>query len=283
MARDWTRVEVEATVADYFEMLASELRGESYNKAAHRRALSARLEDRSHGAIERKHQNISATLIDLGHPYIDGYKPLSNYQQLLFEVVEERMQGDGQLVRLVRTHVESEQPDVPTVADILERLVSPPSTPSSKTGDRVREGPRRRRARRVDYLAMEARNSSLGRAGEEFVVNFERARLIHEGRETLADRVEHVAVSEGDGLGFDVLSFEASGADRLIEVKTTAYGIDTPFYVTTNELDVSRERSDAYQLYRPFRFRTDPRLFTVPGALETTCALLPIQYRARVL
>ena len=30
----WSRQEVEATVRDYFDMLASELRGEPFNKAA---------------------------------------------------------------------------------------------------------------------------------------------------------------------------------------------------------------------------------------------------------
>ena len=75
--RDWSRQEVEATVRDYFDMLASELRGEPFNKAAHNRALRARLDDRTGGAVERKHQNISAVLIGLGFPYINGYKPLS--------------------------------------------------------------------------------------------------------------------------------------------------------------------------------------------------------------
>lgn len=283
MARSWSRLEVEATVADYLEMFAAELRDEAYNKTAHRRALSATLDDRSDGAIERKHQNISAILIELGLPYINGYKPLSNYQRLLLDVVEERMRAEREIVKLVRAHVAAQQPGVPTVEDILERLVAPPSAPPSKTRDRAYERHRGRPVRAVDYLAMEARNASLGLAGEQFVVNFERARLIHEGKGILADRVEHVAISVGDGLGFDVLSFEASGADRLIEVKTTAYGIDTPFYVTANELGVSQERSDVYHLYRPFRFRTDPQLFTVPGAIGTTCWLSPTQYRARVL
>ena len=35
----WSRIEVEATVADYFHMLVMELSGQSYNKTAHRRAL----------------------------------------------------------------------------------------------------------------------------------------------------------------------------------------------------------------------------------------------------
>ena len=36
---DWSRLEVEAAVSDYFEMLTKELRGESFNKAEHNRDL----------------------------------------------------------------------------------------------------------------------------------------------------------------------------------------------------------------------------------------------------
>ena len=40
MADDWSREEVEATVADYFDMLGQELHGQNYNKSAHRRRLA---------------------------------------------------------------------------------------------------------------------------------------------------------------------------------------------------------------------------------------------------
>ena len=60
MAGDWSLAEVEATVADYFDMLDHEVRGRDYNKSAHRRRLAALLNHRTDGAIERKHQNIGA-------------------------------------------------------------------------------------------------------------------------------------------------------------------------------------------------------------------------------
>ena len=78
MAEDWSRAEVEATVADYFDMLDHELRGRGYNKSAHRRRLAALLNHRTDGAVERKHQNINAILIELGFVYVVGYKPLRN-------------------------------------------------------------------------------------------------------------------------------------------------------------------------------------------------------------
>src|SRR5947207_613249 len=59
MANDWSREEVEATVSDYFDMLAKELREEPFNKAEHNRNLQKFLANRTKGAVELKHQNIS--------------------------------------------------------------------------------------------------------------------------------------------------------------------------------------------------------------------------------
>lgn len=81
MPASWTGEEVAAIVADYFTMLAAELLGQEYSKAEHRRNLARLLNSRTNAAIELKHQNISAVLIELGLPYIEGYKPLHNYQQ----------------------------------------------------------------------------------------------------------------------------------------------------------------------------------------------------------
>ncbi len=113
-------------------------------------------------------------------------------------------------------------------------------------------------------------------------MNFERARLLHAGRESLAAKIEHTSKVRGDGDGFDILSFEESGRERLIEVKTTKYGQETPFFVSRNELVVSEARADFYHLYRLFEFRDAPRIFTLNGALSTTCRLAASTYMASV-
>ena len=75
-------------------------------------------------------------------------------------------------------------------------------------------------------------------AGEQFVVQFEHWRLNQLGF-LLADRVNHVSQTKGDGLGNDVLSFESDGRERFIEVKTTSFARETPFFVTKGELALS--------------------------------------------
>lgn len=285
MARDWSPTEVDAIVADYFAMLAEELAGRRYTKAARRRELGKQLMNRSRTAIERKHMNISAVLRELQHPAIDGYKPLGNYQKILWEAVVRRLQVDESVRALVMAQVDAPA-SVPAMTGLLALEEAPPQperrAPSIGRERTTHPYMRTSPGLAVDYLARECRNRSLGLAGEMFVMRFEAERLHSLGASQLSDRIEHVASTRGDAAGFDVLSFEADGRERFIEVKTTAFGKRTPFYVTRNEVASSAHRPEQYHLYRLFKFRESPRLFTVPGALNSSCRLEPALFIARV-
>lgn len=273
---DWSPEEIEAIVADYLHMLTLELSGQNYSKTEHRRHLQAKLEGRSNGSVEFKHGNISAVMIDLGFPYIRGYKPRSNYQKQLIEVVTEQVQAKKSLDQAAMAAVQ--QPAVAPMSNDFSKV----KTDAPRREHRGREPgtPSTFRAIKRDYLEREAANSSLGLAGEEFVVQFEHWRLVELGQKRLADKVQHVSKVQGDGLGYDVLSFETDGAERLIEVKTTTFGKSTPFFVSRGELALSQQAKDQFHLYRLFEFRKEPRMFDLPGRLDTNCVLDPVTYRA---
>jgi len=273
---DWSREEVEAIVADYLQMLTLELAGQSYSKTEHRRRLQGKLNGRTDASIEFKHGNISAAMIDLGFPYIRGYQPRANYQALLAIVAQEQVSEKPSLDDVALAAVQ-----LPAVAPLQTDFSKVKSDPPSRR-HRVAEPPSwpDLRAVKRDYFEREARNRSLGLAGEEFVVEFEHWRLVGIGQRRLADKVEHISKSKGDGLGYDVLSFETDGRERLIEVKTTTFGRDTPFFVSRGELALSRGAKDQFHLYRLFEFRKAPRLFDLAGSLEKHCVLDPVTYRA---
>jgi Protein NO VEIN, C-terminal len=280
MPEDWSQEEVEATVSDYFEMLAMELRSEPYNKAEHNRNLQKLLNSRSKGAIEKKHQNISAVLISIGYPYIDGYKPLGNYQQLLCAVVEDRLQHAIGLDQVAARAVQKTVEKLPTIDDLI--FVNPPHMDEKKPNSYGHDRPvRPRKGVRRNYLEMESRNRALGSAGEKLILEFERKRLWQAGKKNLADKIEHVAETQGDGLGFDILSFETNGRERLIEVKTTRFGELTPFFVSKSEVDFSETRDAEFQLYRLFKFDQQPKFFILPGSLRKTCSLDAVQFAAQ--
>jgi len=257
-------------------MLILELSGQSYNKTIHRRELLAKLNNRTDGAVELKHRNISAILLELGFPWIAGYKPLNHYQLLLRELVESHLAQDKLLDDAALTAV-STPATVPLVEDFNTLLVDAPKLERS-----VREPDsnyyRQPSPHKRDYLEREARNASLGSAGEEFVLNFEHFRLHSLGYKALADKVEHVAQTKGDGLGYDILSFEPSGRERFIEVKTTAFGKEAPFFVSRGEVRFAQEHTEAFHIYRLFEFRKSPKMFDLPGAVDNHCLMNPVSY-----
>jgi hypothetical protein len=278
MNEDWSREQVEAAVEDYLIMLGLEIRGQEFNKAERNRQLQ-RLTGRTRGSIERKHQNISAVMIEQGFPYVDGYKPLGHAQGLLREIVSNRLAVADRVQADLEVVVEQREIVAPVVKDLLAIKVEPPAR--QKKEYVVNDGPAApKRAIRRNYLEAEMRNRDIGLAGEELAMRYEHERLWRAGKKNLANRIEHVARSRGDGLGFDILSFETTGRERWIEVKTTNFGSLTPFFVSRNEVNVSESADATYSLYRLFNFKRGPNLFVLNGPLQRTCELEPFQFTA---
>jgi hypothetical protein len=273
---DWSREEVEAIVADYLHMLTLELASQSYNKTEHRRHLLSKLNGRSDSSVEFKHCNISAAMLDLGFPYVRGYQPRANYQSLLAVVLAEQIHSKVMFDQVALAAVQ--QPAVAPSRFDFSKVKSEAPVKQHRATENMPAA--FFKAVKRDYLEREARNRSLGLAGEQFVVQFEHWRLIQLGQPRLAERVEHVAQTQGDGLGFDVLSFESDGKERFIEVKTTTFGRSTPFYVSSGELARSTACQEQFRLYRLFEFRKSPRLFDLAGSLHAHCSLDPVTYRA---
>ena len=284
MSIGWAKEEVKRIVADYFKMLLSELEGESFNKTDHRKILSPQLANRSMGSIEFKHQNISAVMIDLGLPYITGYKPRGNYQGLLKETTETLLESSPELMHAIKMDVDKDA-ELQDIDNILDAFVLPPAPQNNSTSvceNQAGYGETESNFSKINYLEREARNTSLGAAGEKFVLEYEKTRLMSIEKFNFADRIEQVSETRGDWAGYDIRSFNDNGSDRFIEVKTTRYGIETPFFVTKNELGFSTKNSLGYNLYRVFSFRKAPKLFMLQGRLDKVCTLDPVQFRAQV-
>ncbi|MEI3804063.1 DUF3883 domain-containing protein [Agrobacterium sp. CCNWLW32] len=268
---DWSEDEVRALVADYFEMLTAEIQHLEYSKTEHRNRLMG-LVRRSYGSIERKHMNVSAILKEHGYPYIDGYKPYPNYQRAVLPAIV--------------------LPHLVTLGDDLDRSLPTPITklpsgadlfvPPPADGVRI-PAPSDPIARRFDVAERDARNRALGTAGEEFVIEIERQRLVDGGRSDLCSEVELVSKTKGDGLGYDIRSRDLSGDILFIEVKTTRSDEHAPFFLTENERRVAAQLGPAYKLYRVFNFGKEPNIFVLSGPLEGSVTLQPTAYRVGIV
>lgn len=108
-----------------------------------------------------------------------------------------------------------------------------------------------------DLSGSEAKNKRLGLAGELFVLELEKQKLINAGRSELAEKVEHISQTQGDGAGYDIRSFSVTGEDYFVEVKTTQGGQSSSFFITPNELEFGKFNAKNYALIRVFNFRLD--------------------------
>lgn len=266
----WSDDEIGVTVDVYFRMLTLELAGETYTKTEFRREVERDVE-RSSGAIEYKFNNVSAVLDELGAVWIPGYKPLRNVQDRLRTVVRERFDADSDL----RAFMLKAVADGDVARSELGAEVDPPAAdwPAGR-GSRVA-------VLDINFAAIESSNRALGRAGEESVVAAERERLATAGREDLAAEVRHVSVVDGDGLGYDVQSFQGLTDEPVfIEVKTTRYGKEVPFYISGNEVEASIDLGPAYRLWRLYRYgKPDTGYYRLPGPLTQHARLRPDTYR----
>ena len=145
-------------------------------------------------------------------------------------------------------------------------------------------GKKKFKARNSDYSERQEQKSKVGHRGEKYVVRYEVDRLVKAGRQDLADKVEWVSKTQGDGLGYDVLSYDSeTGKSVFIEVKTTNGSCNSAFYITRNELERSRV-SDNYYLYRLYDYDSETdsyQILIISGDLSPLC-VEPATYYVRI-
>ena len=124
----------------------------------------------------------------------------------------------------------------------------------------------------IDYEGIQRRNTELGLDGERFVLRYEEDRLRRLFPDDEAKRPQHVSVDNGDGLGFDILSFDEKGRKIYIEVKTTTKAYDTPFTLTEAEHIRSSVEKQQFYLYRVYNFKDGAGdIGITAGSMEKYC------------
>ena len=171
-------------------------------------------------------------------------------------------------------------PAGPGIAPASGLTEVPPPQVTKRGGRHTRQFVGNKQATHPDHGA---RNVELGLAGEELVLEMERQKLVAGGRHELAERIVHVALVEGDGAGYDIRSYELDGTLRFIEVKTTRGAATAAFFVSPNEIALSRARAANYVLIRLFGYdgaNESASYYQVRGCVEDSFDLTPTEYRA---
>ncbi len=267
--KDWTDDELDFIVDDYLSMLRDELTGKPFVKL-HRAKLIMSQTGRSHRSVEFKHMNISAVLRELSLPTIKGYRPKPNIQKAIFDAIERAIPRHAWL----DTDEASKPFAIAEPATLFEE-----AAPSLDSKEPKQEG-LERLIRKFDPVKRDAANRSLGLAGELMAIEHEKRRLTEAGRKDLAKQIVWVSQEEGDGAGYDILSYESDGLQRLLEVKTTNGSPRTPFFLSRNEESLSREKPEAFQILRIYDFARQPRAFRIDPPLNEKVRLETATYRA---
>lgn len=140
-----------------------------------------------------------------------------------------------------------------------------------------------RTARKIDnWDEINKKRKMTGLKGEEIAVVIEQEFFESIGRKDLAQKVRHVSAEDGDGLGYDVLSFFENGKEKYIEVKSTTTSLSSPFYLSRNELGFLNEHNEDAFIYRVLVSDDTPQIMSYSGAeiLEKN-ELIPVQYMVK--
>lgn len=125
----------------------------------------------------------------------------------------------------------------------------------------------------IDHIEEAKAHKELGDAGEEFVYQYERMQIkkYKLGRDK---QVRWIAKLDGDGLGYDILSYDKFGNEIYIEVKTTTGAEDDSIFITSTELEMSEKFPGQYRLYRVYEFdklNTVGKISVRKGSLKELC------------
>ncbi|MGX7043473.1 MrcB family domain-containing protein [Leuconostoc holzapfelii] len=142
-----------------------------------------------------------------------------------------------------------------------------------------------KKGRKIDYVTLQKQNSMIGFLGEKIVLNYEQRKL--KEYPSLSEKIKHVSQTRGDGLGFDILSFNTEGQEIYIEVKTTSQGKSAPFYMSDNEVNFAKKHPDNYVIYRVYNFTdlneaNDIEFFKLTGHDMENVELKPVSFLATV-
>jgi hypothetical protein len=197
-----------------------------------------------------------------------AYIPKRNYQNAIFGAIDRYLSRYREILEFVPK-------DKSASAVQATVFVEPPALRASESAPTAL----RRLVRKFDPVERDHLNRSLGKAGEAFVIDVERRKLADGKREDLARKVRWVADEDGDGAGYDVLSFNSGGTEKLIEVKTTNGSARTPFFLSRNERELATERPADWRIYRVHCFAKEARIFTIEPPLENAVKLMPETWR----
>ena len=203
-----------------------------------------------------------------------------NYNEVIKNIInepEEVMQKADDAIEEINKIISN-----PTDVNVVRTLkYVEPKVRQNKKYDLIRN---RAVIRKIDWLEKARSDIEIGMLGEKLALEYEKSRLIHEGLEKYANKVQRVSI-KSDAMGYDIISY-IRNVDKVekiyIEVKTTTNKLDVPFQVSLNELKASNELDSKYCLFRIYDVKNPtPSFYKVYGKIEDNFKVDAITFMAK--
>tara|TARA_B110000438_G_scaffold263162_1_gene274944 strand:- start:111 stop:1349 length:1239 start_codon:yes stop_codon:yes gene_type:complete len=112
-------------------------------------------------------------------------------------------------------------------------------------------------------------SKKVGDAGEKYVFEYEKNKLIKIGRNDLADLIVKQYEDLSFFPGYDIQSFDENGNKIFIEVKSTKGKNKNYFEISENEINTAKEFGNSYFIYQVTSALTEPKISTVINNLQS--------------
>jgi len=171
-------------------------------------------------------------------------------------------------------YVDSKTPNITPGNTVLKKIESTKTTPPEYLYKNFRTI--------YNWDEINKNKKETGIKGEYVALYLEKYFLEAIGKKDLADKVRHVSVEDGDGMGYDILSFFHNGNEKYIEVKSTTGNATTPFYMSQNELNFIKSHHSNAVIYRVLITENEPKLKVYSSEeVLTQFDITPSQYKVK--
>ena len=106
-------------------------------------------------------------------------------------------------------------------------------------------------------------SKKVGDAGERYVYEYEKNKLLSWGMENLANKIVKQYEDLSTFPGYDIQSFDEGGNEIYIEVKSTKGKSKNYFEISENEINAARSLGKNYFIYQVTSALTEPKISTV--------------------
>lgn len=216
----------------------------------------------------------SLDYINYNYPVDSNDNPV----EVLFDVKEHQNEPTDYLSSLYNWSPGDEQEDANI--DLSKTTLNRTSPPIKPRQAKNQKKPKSHS--KVNWAERDEHNRNLGLVGEKLVFDYEVRKLENLGLNHLAKKVEHIAENT-DSAGYDILSFDENGVEMFIEVKTTRQSKGTSFFISRNEVEVSREKEEQYWIYRVYGLKDNSdriSFYSLNGPVDRHFDLIPESFKA---